>query len=344
MGNLIGGGVVNTAHISAANASAVNTSDAVAVVNPLGTVYAANSGGAVRVSGAQIKVAIDNSGTILNLPAPVGFTPNPENANPFATDANGNFSFALGANQLGTSRNAAHYYVLVSAANYRSRIIEILIQPNGANGFFTANVHALDNQAVAIANGFALTNETVELQNLAALVFNIPLFETSTIEINKSADKQTAEIGDIISYRIQVKNATASMISNAVVRDRLPESFIYASGTAEIQTGANPKKIRQSKKILSTNRAAENSTRSRSAIWRKAPTTTISRRRFSLFTWKRPTAVWEIWKARQNPATANRSRASLTPCAATRSPSARRASPKSPRASSRRARKTTSKK
>ncbi len=241
--NLNGGGVVNTAQISAANASATNTSDAVAVVNPLGTVYAGTSGGAVRVSGAQVKIASDQSGTILDLPAHVGFTPNAENANPFVTDANGNFSFALANNQLGTAANAAHYYVLVSAPNYRSRIIEVQIQPSGANGFFTANVRALDNQVVAIANGFALTNETITLENLAALVFNIPLFETSQLEINKSADKQTAEIGDIISYRIQVKNATASTISDAVVRDRLPESFVYAEGTAEIQTGANAQKI-----------------------------------------------------------------------------------------------------
>ncbi len=235
--NLTGNGVVNTAQISAANAPSVDSSEAIAVVNPIGTVYAGNSGGATRIAGALVKIATDENGTLLDLAAKTGFVPNAENVNPFTTDANGNFSFALAANQIGTTATPARYFISVEAPNCRSRLLEILVQPNGTNGFFRATVRALDGQAIAIANGFSLTSETVELENLAALVFNIPMFELSNLEISKSADKQRAEIGDIISYRVQVKNATASVMRDAVVRDTLPESFAYAQGTAEIQNG-----------------------------------------------------------------------------------------------------------
>src|SRR6185503_12485667 len=130
-----------------------------------------------------------------------------------------------------------------TAANYSSRLLEMRIQPIGANGLYLARVRALDGQAVAIANGFSLTTETVELRNLAALVFNIPMFELSNLQISKSADKQFAEIGDIVSYRIQVKNATASPIREAIVRDALPASFVYAAGTGQIEINGNLRNV-----------------------------------------------------------------------------------------------------
>ncbi|MDQ6788113.1 MAG: hypothetical protein M3033_15015 [Acidobacteriota bacterium] len=241
--NLTGNGVVNSAIVSAANAAAVNTSDAIAVVNPVGSVYAGNSGGSARVAGARVSVATDQSGTPLTLVPNIGFAPNAENANGISTDSTGGFGFALANNQLGTTDNPARYFILASAPNYRSRILEMQIEPSGANGFFKATMRALDGQAIASANGFSLTSETVELKNLAALVCNIPMFETSTLEISKNADKQTAEIGDIVSYKIQIKNATASTIKETLVRDRLPESFVYAAGTAQIENGAGANKI-----------------------------------------------------------------------------------------------------
>jgi uncharacterized repeat protein (TIGR01451 family) len=238
-----GSGVINTANVSAANAVSVRTSESVAVVNPIGTVYAGNSGGATRIGGAQILIAADEAGTPLNLETEIGYAPNAQNTNPFSSDANGNFSFALANGLLGTDANPARYLVNVTAPNYRARLLEVLIRPGGANNLFKVKVRALDGQAIAAANSFSLTSEAVDLNNLAALVFNIPMFDLSTLEISKSADKRNAEIGDIVSYRIQVKNATASTISNAIVRDTLPQSFVYASGTAQIEIGGNRRTI-----------------------------------------------------------------------------------------------------
>lgn len=238
-----GNGVVSLAAISAANAPFVNTSNAVVIVNPIGTIYAGSSGGAVRIAGAQVKVAVDEAGTPLNLVQNTGYAPNIENTNPFASDATGGFGFVLAGNQIGTAGNPVRYVVTVTAPEYRSRVLEVQVRPFGANGFYQASVRALDGQVVAAANSFSLTNETVELNNLAALVFNIPMFDLSSLEISKSADKQSAEIGDIVSYRIQVRNATASTTNTVFVRDVLPLSFVYAGATAQIEIASNERNL-----------------------------------------------------------------------------------------------------
>ena len=48
------------------------------------------------------------------------------------------------------------------------------------------------------------------------------------------------EIGDIVTYRVEVHNPTAATLSNVTVEDRLPESFHYAEGSALLSTGASP--------------------------------------------------------------------------------------------------------
>lgn len=235
---LNGSGIVNNALISAANASPVKTNSAVAVVKPVGVVYAASSRGAVRIAGARIRISNDENGLNLVSNSQAGFAPNAENDNPFATDGNGEFSFSPTHNQ---SSPAAplHYFINVTAPNYRVRRLAVTLVPTGTDGFYNVTVQSLDGQTVAVAGGFEPASANVELNNLAALVFNIPLFDLSTLEITKNADKQFAQIGDIISYRVQVRNATASPIGSAIVRDTLPPSFVYAAGTAQIENGRN---------------------------------------------------------------------------------------------------------
>ncbi|MEZ5427065.1 MAG: isopeptide-forming domain-containing fimbrial protein [Pyrinomonadaceae bacterium] len=239
-----GNGVVNFADLTAENAPAVRSTEAVVVVNPVGVVYAGNSGGAVRIAGAKVTVATDEAGAPLPLNPKIGFETNPENLNPFTTNGNGEFSFALDQNQIGAPGSPVRYLMNVTAPNYRARMLEVLVEPeSGSSGFYQATIRALDDQAIALPGGFQLTRQTVRLTELAALVFNIPMFELSTLEINKSADKTTAQIGDIITYRVQVKNATASPIDNVVVRDTLPSAFSYVQGTAQIETGGNVEEI-----------------------------------------------------------------------------------------------------
>ncbi len=241
--NTIGTGVTNFAALSATNAPSVQTTNAIVVVNPVGSVFAGNSNGALRIAGARLAVATGENGTLLALIPNTGYLPNAENANPFTSDPNGGFGFALGDDQIGTPTEPVRYVVNLTAPNYRPRSLEIRVQATGSNGLYGMSVHALDGQAVALANSFSLTNETVELSGLAALAFNIPMFEISNLQISKSVDKQFAEIGDIVSYRIVVKNAMSSPISRVVVQDALPPSFIYAAGTSQIEPASTGKNV-----------------------------------------------------------------------------------------------------
>ncbi|MCA1628342.1 MAG: DUF11 domain-containing protein [Acidobacteria bacterium] len=228
--------VINTANLSGENFTATNTSEAVVVVDPFGVVYAGHSGGAVRIGGARVSLLTDEAGNPLQLPPDVGFVPNEPNVNPFSTDAQGRFAFALTPAQLGTPNQPARYLINVTAPGYRGRLLEITLRPAG--GVFEMTVRALDGQPLARGGSFALADtETVLIEDIASIALNIPLFEVSALEITKTADKQTAEVGDLITYRVAVRNATASPMSDVVVRDGLPPSFHYVEGTGRIETG-----------------------------------------------------------------------------------------------------------
>ncbi len=236
----IGGvGIINFATVSASNAATVNSSEAVVIVDPYGTVYAARGGAGAPIPGAQVSLlASRTSGALLELVPDSGFTPNQPNTNPFASDGAGHFSFTLTPEQVGTAQLPANYFINVTATNYRSRLLQISVRPTSGE-LFAMTVSALDGMPVAVAGGFELTTETVEINNLADIALNIPMFENSTLDISKTVDRAQAEIGDILTYRVEVRNATAAAIFDVVVRDMLPPSFQYAVGTATLQKGSS---------------------------------------------------------------------------------------------------------
>src|SRR5205085_3068879 len=88
-------------------------------------------------------------------------------------------------------------------------------------------------------SGLVLVQSDLRIEDLAALVMNIPMFEASGLQIAKSSDRARAEIGDIVTYRVEVHNPTASTVSNVTVEDRLPPSFHYANGSA-LLTASSP--------------------------------------------------------------------------------------------------------
>ena len=80
-----------------------------------------------------------------------------------------------------------------------------------------------------------LVRDAVTVEDLGSLSPNIPMFETHSLGIDKAVDKQRAEIGDVLTYTINVHNPTIVTISNLVLKDTLPRSFHYAAGTVRIQ-------------------------------------------------------------------------------------------------------------
>ncbi len=241
--NVIPGvGIINTAQVSGDNiGTSIKTSKTKVVINPIGTVYAGYSNGAVPISNAKVTLTTDKDGLNL-LPVPgTGFDPNPTNSNPFMTDTQGHFSFTLGPNQVGAVGAPVTYYVNVAAQGYRPRLVEIKIQPSPANpDLYTVDVVSVDGQPISQAGNFKLTSTNVSLVDIAAVVLNIPMFETATLQLTKVADKQRAEIGEMISYRLEAQNSTAQTFTAVKLQDTLPLSFAYIPGTARVQVGGTP--------------------------------------------------------------------------------------------------------
>jgi uncharacterized repeat protein (TIGR01451 family) len=247
-----GAGVVNAAALTAANAPAAKTTDAVAVVSPFGVVYEGNGGGSAVIAGARVALLADATTGVPLALSNAGADPNVANANPFSTDGLGRWSFSLAPAQLGAAGSPVRYYLNVTAQGFRSRMIEVTVEPSApatsssasSGELFTLNVRALDNQPVARRGGFELTTEVVSVPGLAAFALNVPMFENSAVEIQKTADRPAAEVGDIVTYRVEVHNATDSAMLDAIVTDTLPASFHYAEGSARADippaAGARP--------------------------------------------------------------------------------------------------------
>jgi uncharacterized repeat protein (TIGR01451 family) len=241
----IGGtGTINNAMISADNLrTARPTSDAVVISEAFGIVYAAGSSGALKVGGAKVVVSTDQMGVNpILLTANSGVAPNGANANPFVTGSDGNFSFALSPSQIGSEAQPATYFVSVIAPGFHRRLLEATLRP-GALDLYDLTVRAIDDQPIAEGGSFSLTRDAVRIENLAFLVLNVPLFENANFEISKTADKQRADIGDTVSYRIVAHNALVSSIGEIVMRDRLPASFHYVRGTSRVEAAVGTPRV-----------------------------------------------------------------------------------------------------
>ncbi|MEA2206224.1 MAG: hypothetical protein QOE77_3000 [Blastocatellia bacterium] len=229
-----GRGLVNFGIISGQNFAAVKTHDAVVVIDPFGIVFAAHGGALSPIPGASITLLIDTSGTLpLSIAPGVGIPPNIRNLNPVIADAQGRFNFTLGPEQLGSLAAPAVYYLRLTAPGFTNRMLKATLSATHS-GLFRATFVAVDGQAIAGANGFDLVRTTVTVEDLASLSRNIPMFETHSLTIDKTVDKQRAEIGDALTYTININNPTPTTIAKLILKDTLPRSFQYAAGTFRI--------------------------------------------------------------------------------------------------------------
>ena len=233
-------GLINFARVIADNATLTKTNSAVVVADPYGTVFAGRAGASVPIPGAAVAVFSDQSlANLLPLQPDQGFAPNAGNANPFLSDGLGHFSFFPSAAQLGTGAVPVRYFVRIQADRFVTRLIELNLAATDS-GLFSLTAHALDSQPLAIGGGFTLVKQDVRIDDLACVAFNIPMFEQHGLEISKSVDGQRVEIGDVVTYHVNVNNPTVASVSDTVVHDRLPASFHYVPGTARLNVGSAP--------------------------------------------------------------------------------------------------------
>jgi uncharacterized repeat protein (TIGR01451 family) len=230
-----GRGLINFGIVSGQNFASIRTNDTIVIVDPFGIVFAAHGGASTPIPGANIALLTDTSAnTSLRIPPGAGVAPNTQNLNPDSADSQGRYNFMLSPEQLGSVSAPATYYLHVSAPGFMNRMLKVSLSLTHS-GLFQATLTAVDGQAIAGKNGYELVREDVTIADLGALAPNIPMFETHSLEIDKAVDKQRAEIGDVLTYTINIHNPTAVTVSNLILRDTLPGSFHYAAGTALIQ-------------------------------------------------------------------------------------------------------------
>jgi hypothetical protein len=90
-------------------------------------------------------------------------------------------------------------------------MLEFSVRPSGVAGLYHATVRALDDTP-SPTGSFTLTEWKRALENLAASRSTSRSFESQTLEINKIAEQRRAEIGDIVSYRVEVRNTTQAAL------------------------------------------------------------------------------------------------------------------------------------
>ncbi len=167
---------------------------------------------------------------------PQGVEPNIENSNPFfLTNSDlGRYSFLLDLerNQLDFG---ATYILLVNPPQnsiYNQRRVKLTIGDRSENIVeYTAT--SLDGRPIRATDGrTTITGEIVLVEDaervgldLAVLDLSASICDAQEIQITKTGDRATAEPGDVVLYRLAIRNLSSTPISNVQITDILPAGF-----------------------------------------------------------------------------------------------------------------------
>lgn len=180
---------------------------------------------------------------------PPGLEPNIENSNPFFLTNNdqGKYSFLFDENtdQLDRGRN---YILLVDPGEdsiYDQRRIKITIGDRLERVVeYTAT--SLDGRPItAFDNQTSITGEIVLVEDAERVGLNLAVLDLSTnicdaqeIDITKTGDRASAQPGDIILYRLAIRNLASAPITNFQIIDTLPAGFRLESGSVRGEIGS----------------------------------------------------------------------------------------------------------
>jgi len=195
---------------------------------------------------------------------PLGLAPNGQNLNPFplSNADQGLYNFLLDPARGQLDAGRTYILVVTPPANTlfaQRRVRVVLGARTGATIAFTAT--ALDGRPVELTGGAQTVNGTINVNvqqaGLVLSVFNLPvdICQSQEIQIQKTADRAAAEPGDVVIYRLNVRNLSSSAISNLVLNDTLPIGVQYVDGSvrAEINGTAVPIAITVNSRLLTFN-------------------------------------------------------------------------------------------
>ena len=194
---------------------------------------------------------------------PKGIEPNIENSNPFflvnSDDGKYAFLFDDGLGQLDFGET---YILLVQTPEnsiYDERRVKLVIGDRQGNTVeYTAT--SLDGQPISAVDGettitgqFVLVEDAERVSlDLAVLNVSSSICDVREIEITKTGDRATAEPGDIVLYRLAIRNVASSSLTNLQITDTLPSGFKLEpdSVTAAIDEVEVPVNLTQSDRTV----------------------------------------------------------------------------------------------
>ena len=232
-----GNGLINTAQITAGNAPTQTTGPATVLVGTSNIVYDGsliNAQGqpTFPVSNANVALVDPNSRQPASLPTP-GTNVNPNNANPFATTQDGQFSFALSGQHFGAPGTTSTFELVAAANGYTNRRIQAVFTTDATGFLYNLTLTAQDGLPLANPGAYTLTKGPVTFTSVANVFGNIPMFGSS-LTVTKTADRSVASVGNRVVWTMTVQNSGQAPLANLVVTDVLPAGIAYAPGTARI--------------------------------------------------------------------------------------------------------------
>jgi uncharacterized repeat protein (TIGR01451 family) len=179
---------------------------------------------------------------IPNNGVPAGITPNVTNLNPFplSNATEGFYSFLLDRSrgQLAIGKT----YILVvdppaSSTIYTQRRVRLqitAITPIGNQDQVSYRATSLDGLPIAL-NAATTVDQTVAViqdadrtaLQLLAFEFSSTMCQANQIQITKSGDRANATVGDIVIYRLTLKNISDGTLNTVTVNDTLPIGFHF---------------------------------------------------------------------------------------------------------------------
>ncbi|MEL7143360.1 MAG: hypothetical protein AAFS04_11180 [Cyanobacteria bacterium J06631_9] len=252
----------------------VMTSVALPLIDPIGQILGCNGQPLADYSGFSMALYEPDGtglglGNLVTLTPTVGadsIPPNTGNINPFALDpATGIYNFLLDENQGQTDAGTQYILVINPPANSPFTERRVRIEMLGVTRIAALNsvrlgyrATSLDGQPISIDGQTELTR-TVEIRDAAfqtltffTLGINAIVCEPNQIDITKSADRSAAAPGDVIVYRLSIRNRSSVDIRTVTGIDTLPSGFVLIPDSVSAQVGTVPVNVSTA---ISNNRA-----------------------------------------------------------------------------------------
>ena len=194
-----------------------------AVLNPLNRVFSSADGG--RLNNALVTLINVDTGQRAAVFGVDGYST-------FPADVVSGDNITDSAGLVYESDEGEFSYPVVEPGNYRIEVEP----PEGFN--FSSVVPETDLYALGAQQGFVITTasmgEAFTVLERGPLRFDIPLDPESNLVVTKTADRESADVGDYINYTVTIQNPgdTAASVN---LYDTLPIGFRYVPGTTRIE-------------------------------------------------------------------------------------------------------------